>query len=183
MKHKFKLPKTDRLLGISAMITSILSLMVFTFQTHITYKTNKLSVKPSLYISPSFEENDTIITFEHYVTNKGLGPAIIQSSTLSFQNEDYPLGFESLIMEKFPLIEKYNKKLELHPIIKGTIISKDDTLYIFRIELRDQHLAKFPNDYSSLFNDNLNFGFKYSSMYEDDKWYANSDPNVPIIEL
>lgn len=174
MKHKFKLPKTDRLLGISAMITSILSLIVFTFQTHIIYKTNKLSVKPSLYVSTSSEENDTIYTFEHYVTNKGLGPAIIQSSTLSFQNEDYPLGFKSLIMEKFPLVDKYHKKLELHPLIKGTVISKDDTLYIFRIELRDQDLDKLPNDYISLFIDTLNFGFTYSSMYEDETWYANS---------
>ena len=183
MKHKFKLPTTDRLLGISAMITSILSLIVFTFQTHFIYKTNKLSVKPSLYIAGKSEENDTIYTIKYFVTNKGLGPAIIQSSTLSYQNEDYPLGLDDLFMKKFPLYEEYHKTIWIRDgIIKGTILSKNDTLDIYRIELRTKDLNKIPkNYYYSRVND-IKFGFTYSSIFEDDIWYANSDPNEPIIE-
>ena len=106
MKHKFKLPTTDRLIGISAMIISILTLLIFIFQTHIMYKKSKLSVKPSLYISPIFKDDGTTYTLEHYVTNKGLGPAIIQSSTQSYQNANYTLvDFHHLIMQKFPDIE------------------------------------------------------------------------------
>ena len=105
MKHKFKLPTTDRLLGISAMIISILTLLIFIFQTHIMYKKSKLSVKPSLFFEQEYEEVDSVTrSFTETVTNKGLGPAIIQDSKLSYQNEDYLLDFDDFIKKSFQIL-------------------------------------------------------------------------------
>ena len=156
MKQKFKLPKTDRLLGISAMIISLLTLIIFTYQTHIIDKKNKLSVKPSLHIDAHQEDiirlTDTTITIKYTVTNKGLGPAIIHSSTLNYQNEDYPLDFDEFIMKKFPLINEYSSTLNSSPIIKSTIISAGETkdIFTFKITMKDSY--KLPNNYFD-FND------------------------------
>lgn len=67
---KCKLPKTDRLVGISAMIISLLTLIIFTYQTNVIRKQSKLSAKPRLSFITSQTVIDSLVIFEQTLTNK-----------------------------------------------------------------------------------------------------------------
>ena len=181
MKHKFKLPTTDRLIGISAMIISILTLIIFIYQTHIISKKSKLSVKPRLVFETETKTEKGFKTYILTLTNKGLGPAIIQNCTQIYQNINYPLvDFDHLIMKKFPDIEnEKNCDLSTNRIKQGDIIPVNETITVYELKMTSEINLKI-SKYLNI--DDLRLEVIYSSMYEDETWRENNDKKEFIIE-
>lgn len=185
MKRKSKLPQTNRIVGISAMIISLLTLIIFIYQTNIISKQSKLSVKPRLSFNKSQTIIDSLVIFEKTLTNKGLGPAIIHNSILSYQKEDYALDFNAFVSNKFPDIEKYGNLASTTSISSGTSISPNETIIIYKFEAPLKNIPeimKYLNIDSNSYDPNWNFELIYSSIYEDIQWNINDDKNLPIIE-
>ena len=181
MKHKFKLPTTDRLIGISAMIISLLTLIIFIYQTHIISKESKLSVKPRLVFEPGRETENGFEIYELTLTNKGLGPAIIQNSSQSYQNDNYPfVDFDYLIMKKFPDIEnEIGYDLSTSSIIEGDLIAVNEIITVYKLKITSESNLKL-SKYLNI--DDLRFEVTYSSMYEDEEWSESNDKKEFTIE-
>ena len=84
---KFKM-NTDRVIGLSAMLIGLLTLIIFTYQTSIIRKQSRLSVTPRLVFNTIQDQKDSSITYVVEIINKGLGPAVIESINIIEGNTD-----------------------------------------------------------------------------------------------
>ena len=82
MKKNFN---ADRIIGLSAMLISLMTLIIFLYQTNLIKKQSVLSVRPRLTFSKNIDKtvtvkdstNSTTISIRLTLRNNGLGPAII----------------------------------------------------------------------------------------------------------
>ena len=74
---------SERILSLSAMSISIMTLVIFIYQTNLMSKQNDLSILPYLQVSTSnnSEGNSYLLS----VQNHGVGPAIIESVKLQYR--------------------------------------------------------------------------------------------------
>lgn len=79
----------DRLVGLSAMAISFITLLIFIYQTNLMSRQNYLSIMP--YLSLSVTNNAGDDTFEMKLKNLGVGPAVIESVALDYKGERYSL--------------------------------------------------------------------------------------------
>ncbi|MFD2588958.1 hypothetical protein ACFSQJ_18680 [Croceitalea marina] len=99
---KLKRISTDRLIGVSAMVISLLTLIIFIYQTNIMREQSKLSVKPRLDFTLNSSIQDTTLILQEVVQNKGLGPAIIDSIYFKYKEDSYEVDTEKFLKQKFP---------------------------------------------------------------------------------
>lgn len=179
----FKKIKTDRILGISAMIISLLTLVIFIYQTNIMREQSKLSVKPRLDFTTNYSHKDSLVIIKEVIENKGLGPAIIDSIYFEFKGEAFAVDIESFLEKKLPKLLEFGYLPQHASLGKGTTISPNEERPIFTYCI---HMDELGNMYSYLgINDEDENPFPirviYTSIYEDEKWMMdNDDINEPI---
>lgn len=92
-KFKF-IWNSEKLVSISAMSISFITLLIFIYQTNLMRRQNDLSIMPYLDISTTNDLEKA--TFELNLLNHGVGPAIIESVRLKYQGQQYDLkAFEN----------------------------------------------------------------------------------------
>ena len=115
---------SDKILGISAMSISFITLIIFIYQTNLMSKQNYLSILP--YLSISTSDNSANNTFAITLDNYGVGPAIIESTTLRYQGKtedlsDYNNEFLKYLRAKAPALDSI-KGISFSTIDKGIAI-------------------------------------------------------------
>ena len=173
MKQEFELHKTDRLVCISAMIISLLTLIMFTYQTYIMREQSRLQVKPKLHMRMEHSAKGGFKTFKQILVNKGLGPAVIQDCKLAYQNKDYKLSIGELAEDKFPDYNKCTHSDEVEDITKGMFISPKDTVVIFGFKIIEEDYSDYIKylDFDTETEDpRWNIELSYSSIYEEMDW-------------
>jgi len=93
MKKKKKTLNVDKIIGLSAMFISLLTLLIFLYQTRVISRQARLSVTPRLTFTGGVLHGTSSVTFKLGVQNNGLGPAIIDSAAIFSNNKYYPLNF------------------------------------------------------------------------------------------
>ena len=181
---KLKLPKTDRILGISAMIISLVTLIIFIYQTEIINQLSKLAVKPHLSFQLLQIGNDSIITFTQTLKNKGLGPAIIQDASILFRNQEYSLFADLFFNEVFPELDKYASLVSSTGVDHRAVVSPDETLVIYRIDVPVTKVSELLEYFEIDENDvngapKWNFEIRFTSMYEAEQWLVDDSKNFP----
>ncbi len=168
---------TDRILGISAMVISILTLVIFIYQTDIMRVQSKLSVKPRLDFTSNISGNDSTIFYQEVIENKGLGPAIIDSIYFVRNEKNYALDIEKLLQEELPKVLEYGYLPQHATLSKGATLSPNEErpiyTYHFPTKLRDSLFT-----YLGIVNEDENpFPIKviYTSIYEDEYWKMDND--------
>ncbi|MEO0571614.1 MAG: hypothetical protein AAF039_07900 [Bacteroidota bacterium] len=179
-----KIP-ADRILGVSAMIISILTLAIFIYQTDIMRLQSKLSVKPRLDFTTNFDQKDSTIIIQEVIENKGLGPAIIDSIYFKFKGETHPVDVEIFLEKNLPKLLEYGYLPQHASLTKGTTLSQNeekaiftyripmglmDSLYIY-LGVEDEDENPFPIEVI------------YTSIYEDEKWMMDNDKMSQPIKL
>lgn len=172
---------TDRLLGMSAMVISILTLFIFIYQTNIMRVQSKLSVKPRLDFTTNQGGNDSIISFQEVIENKGLGPAIIDSIYFKYKGKSYALDAEKFIEAEFPKLLEYGYFSQHATLGRGTALTPEEERSIF--------IYKFPaSQWENVFGylgmdeeDDLPFTLEavYTSIYEDEQWKVTNRDSQP----
>ncbi len=179
---KIKFPSTDRLIGLTAVLISSLTLAIFIYQTNIINKQSRLSVRLRLSYNNRQVINDSIVTYSEIITNKGLGPAIVTGGKIAFEGDRYPIDFNQLFSEKYPDLEKFGRIRLLNQIpVELTLMPGESvTLYAFETNAQDlPNLIKYLGIDSAQNQVPWSIELTYTSIYEEE-WKFSSRDNKPI---
>ncbi len=185
-------PSTDRIIGISAMLISLMTLIIFLYQTHLIKDQSRLSVRPRLTFSKNIDKTLTVndtdsatqtkIRVRLKLRNNGLGPAIIESCKVLDKGQPYEVM--SFFQEAYPELFEYGFFSQITELTVGEAIPPEEAIFLFAYEYDAQHEA----DINSLFNTETNYEFPfeftiiYSSMYGE-KWQVSSETDGHPISL
>ncbi|WOC25844.1 hypothetical protein LY624_14880 [Pseudoalteromonas sp. N1230-9] len=127
---------------------------------------NELSVRPA--ICSNFDTHQNELNFT--ITNKGLGPAIVDEFKFYHKNELITYSkFEEIINEKYRKVSAFKKPPITSTQSQGSYIAKDETITILKLTLHD--LLKQPN-ISNIFKEiesTFSLEFEYTSFYGNTK--------------
>lgn len=179
---KTKKIRTDRLLGLSAMLISLLTLVIFIYQTNIMREQSKLSVKPRLDFTTNQGGNDSIITFQQVLENKGLGPAIIDSIYFKFNGKVFTLDSEKLLNSEFPKLFDYGYLSQHATLGSGTTLTPEEERSIYTYNMPASKLDSVLSYLNIGPDDDGPFEIEviYTSIYEDELWKVTSNNSKPI---
>lgn len=164
---------TDRIIGLSAMLISLLTLIIFIYQTNLIRKQSRLSVTPRIAFETSLDSKDSLSVFIFGITNKGLGPAIIEHIEILHDGKQYKLDFHDFFNEVFPNHKSIGNIVQNMTLDTGTTLAEKETIkfltYVFPTRKTQELMALFgvKNE------DEMPFDIEmvYSSIYEE-KWKA-----------
>lgn len=173
---------SDRILGISAMAISVLTLAIFIYQTDIMRVQSKLSVKPRLDFTTNQGGNDSIIIFQQVIENKGLGPAIIDSIYFKYNDKIFSLDSEKLLSSQLPKLLDYGYLSQHATLGRGTTLTPEEERSIYTYNLPASKLDSVLSYLNIGPDDDGPFEIEviYTSIYEDEMWKVtstNSQPN------
>ncbi len=172
-----KLLSNELLIGISAMIISLSTLIVFIYQTNLIRKQQYKSVYPHL----NFVHMHSHSTDYHFaLRNQGIGPAFIQSISITDSTgKSYPSLVNYL---KNTTDKKDSILLNYTDIDVGNLIQEKQVIELIKLsnksaELKTVARANMLRD--KLLSDQLQLSIVYTSIY-DEQWTINNKVNIPL---
>lgn len=172
---KFKL-NTDKIIGLSAMLISLLTLIIFIYQTNLMREQSRLSVTPRIAFGTSLDTPDSTSIFTYYITNKGLGPAIIESINIVHEGKKHKLDFQRFVKEAYPKFNNYGNIIQNMSLESGETLSEGEAIKIFSFRFHVENREPFFKYLKVGNGGDLPFDIEiiYSSIYgEKWKFFAN----------
>ncbi len=164
----------DRILGLSAMLISLLTLIIFIYQTSLMRTQSRLSVTPRIAFSTYESANDSIVTVGAEIENKGLGPAIIESIAFVHEGKRFPLNMNKFLTQAYPDFEQYADLTQSVSLTKGSTLSPDEKSNIYTLKFRLEEVEGLLNYLNIELGENpFMIEVVYSSIYGD-RWKTNN---------
>ncbi len=167
---KFKI-STDRVIGLTAMLVGLLTLIIFIYQTNIMREQSRLEVKPRLSFRFSSEENDGEFQLSLKLINKGIGPAIIESAFVNETNSGAYESFEEFLKNVHPKLLELGEMRQTATLSRGDVISPNEAFMFYTFVTNYENFKKL-KEYLGLV-DEVTYPWTttviYASMY-DEKW-------------
>ena len=173
---------SDKALSLSAILVSLCTLIVFTYQTTLIRKQQYMSVYPHLDLGHYYTLS---VNYKYVLSNSGLGPARILKVEIEDHTGKQYSGIDDYLFSKIPendTVYFYNS--DIYP---GRLIKADEELPL--IGLLDQEMSEplgLPD--ASIYmatrlvelldEDSIFINIEYESIYEE-KWRASNQFNVP----
>ena len=166
---------SDKILGISAMSISFITLVIFIYQTNLMSKQNDLSILP--YLSISTSDNSANNTFAITLDNYGVGPAIIENAKMSYlgKNEDlsdYDNEFLKYLKAKAPVLDSV-KGISYSTLDKGVAIPAGEKYNLLTIYNSEKDYKLYKSVLEELIEKGLYFEIKYKSI-QGEYWRINN---------
>ncbi|GAA4270909.1 hypothetical protein U6A24_03335 [Aquimarina gracilis] len=182
---KKKIFNTEKIIGFSAMFISLLTLIIFLYQTRVISKQARLSVTPRISFNSSVATADSTIVFSIGIKNNGLGPAIIDSSAIFANNKYYPLDFKSYTEKNYPKVDSLASHTSSYFLTKGATLLPNNEIVLTEAGIPKRDIPAFYKLYN-LKEGDTDFPFDiiiyYSSIYEE-KWKVSLKAMGNPIEL
>ncbi|PQJ79273.1 hypothetical protein [Polaribacter porphyrae] len=176
-KKRKKKIQADKIIAISAMLVSLLTLILFVYQISLQHNESRLSVAPRISFSQEYgtrieniiSSQDTIsnkfIIYNIFLENKGLGPAILKS--VDFLYQDKKIEIESFIQKN----QKFRNLLKIDEITSfsdGAILSKNEKVKLFELSVKkiDEHQFYNLANIKKL-EELIEISVVYESLYEE----------------
>lgn len=161
-KSIFKLSAdTNTIVSFSAIIVSIASIFIATWQGVETRRHNRLSVRPKLDLSFDVGKNN----FGYSILNQGLGPAIITERKIFFDGKEFnpPMKYFGWATALQDTLQLMNMKLAVaFPLSKGVTIRAGEPWII--IQFSEQDNKDLTIDPKMIYR-RLAFKINYESIY------------------
>lgn len=169
---------SDKLLGLSAISISFITLVIFIYQTNIMSRQNYISIMPYLDISTTSNTADHI--FELNLKNHGVGPAIIESVTFVYHGKRYDLAdynnrIFSFFASKAPALDSI-KTLSSSTLDKGMAIPPNASYNAIRIGNSREDYQLITEYLERFLEEGLDYEVVYKSI-QGERWrlYHNSE--------
>ncbi len=160
---------SNKILSICAICISLLTLVIFTYQTVLIKNQSHLSAMPYLAIETSTDQlgpNDYYHTAS--LENYGVGPAIIERMTIFHNNKSYDTDFISFLKD-YALVSDSINVLQSSKIYGGLAIPANSTRSMFKIGRRPLQVDRFFKLQEKLMKEGFHFEIIYRSIYGD-RW-------------
>jgi hypothetical protein len=142
----------ERLSHYAILVIALLAVVVSVWQGQILQAHNKLSVKPFMdYLTATRADSTNTIIQSVTLSNRGIGPAIIQDVTYSFKNVDF-----NTLTEVLDSVGIRSEVRTMYEYGENTVLSPDNELLVLRIEKKD---------YKRI---GISVSIQYQSIYEED---------------
>ncbi len=169
-RMKKKVLTTDKIIGLSAIFISLLTLFIFLYQTRVISKQARLSVTPRVSFTSGVANSDSTVVFSIGIKNNGLGPAIIDSTAIFAKNKYYPLNFKDFTTKNYPRVDSIISRSSSNFLTKGATILPNNEVLLIAATVPNQNVESFYLFYG-LEEGDTNFPFDiiifYSSIYEE----------------
>lgn len=171
---------SDKLVSLSAISISFITLLIFIYQTNLMRRQNYISIMPYLMLSTT--NNSEKNTFEINLKNHGVGPAIIESAVLTYQGERYRLEdynhyFFNFLASKAPGVDSM-KSVSYSSLDIGLAIPANSNYNILTVKGDPQEFQKIRAAISSLLEEGLEFEVVYRSI-QNERWRIHNHSQGP----
>ncbi|TVQ19418.1 MAG: hypothetical protein EA361_00780 [Bacteroidetes bacterium] len=153
--QKKQLIKPEMLIAAFAILISISTLIVYIYQSNLMKQQQKMSVWPYLNYGPSWGQDYFIVD----LINKGIGPAIIENVTITFDGKEIE-GIEG-IMKLVP--DSIRGSYSFSTIPPGLVIMAGEALTLLNVT--EPTVVAYLMD--NILNDKFHMEVCYSSVYGD----------------
>ena len=171
---------SEKLLSISAMIISFLTLIIFVYQTNLLSRQNDISILPYLDLSSTRNQAEQI--FELTLKNHGVGPAIIESVIFKHQNRSFDLAqYED---DLFVLLKAVAPELDSirsfssSTLERGTAIPANGEYNVIRVKGLAEEYELIVRVVNNLLESNLDYEIVYKSI-QNERWRIHSTSEGP----
>ncbi len=173
MKKKFW--TSDKLVGLVAILISLITLIIFVRQTNIIERQSRLSVMPYLMISKSEVGSENKHSFE--LINYGVGPAIIDSSLIFYKEKIHHKEFIDFLQAEIKTMDSI-PVLNRSQISKGLAIPAGGGRNFLTIGGNQKAYDAFLDVWDELVDNGFYFEIYYRSIYND-QWRITSETDLP----
>ena len=174
---------SEKALSLSAILVSLCTLIVFTYQTTLIRKQQYMSVYPHLDLGHYYTLS---VNYKYVLSNSGLGPArILKVEIEDHTGQQYP-GIDDYLFAKIPendTVYFYNS--DIYP---GRLIKADEELPLIGL-LSKEMSAPLGIPEASIYmasrltellsKDSISIKIEYESVYEE-QWEASNQNAVPV---
>ena len=169
---------SDKILSLSAMSVSVLTLIIFIYQTNLMSKQNYLSILPYVQISTSDDKAEN--TFSLDIKNHGVGPAIIESVIIYYKGEkhdlrDYDNYLYNYLKSEMPVLDSV-KFFSSSTLDKGIAIPANSSYNVFSVQDSEKDYNLLTTSLEELLRNGLRYEITYRSI-QNARWmiYNNSE--------
>ena len=171
---------SERILSLSAMSISFITLIIFIYQTNLMSKQNDLSILPYLQVSES--ANSAAPSFTLSILNHGVGPAILESVHLEYEGKSYDL--KDYNDDLFTFLVSIHPELDsivatdTSTLNKGIALPANSSYAILRVynSLKDYKLIT--DKLSRMEERGLRYEIVYKSI-QNEYWVIHNDSEGP----
>ncbi|MEN8788392.1 MAG: hypothetical protein ABF293_12775 [Flavobacteriaceae bacterium] len=172
---------SDKILSLSAMSISFITLIIFIYQTNLMSKQNALSILPYLQMATS--DNPAANAFSLSLKNHGVGPAIIESVNLEYKGKKYDLKdyndyLFNVLITISPELDSI-KSLDTSTLDRGIAIPANSNYLVFSVFDSKEDYDLLTRELNTFIREGLRFEIIYKSI-QDERWVIHDDSEGPI---
>ena len=181
MKKKFW--TSEKLLGLSALLVSLFTLVVFIYQTNLIRKQQYMAVYPYLELGNYSPES---LEYKYTLTNKGVGPALIKSVEVRDRmGKSYNSIHEYLCNKLHTSDSVWTYRADIY---EGRLISAEEEIILFGLFDEEQARSRgIPKNttkgaiklHHTLNSNDLVIKITYESIYGE-SWTISKNSKIPV---
>ncbi|MCB0581306.1 MAG: hypothetical protein KDD10_18595 [Phaeodactylibacter sp.] len=170
----------DKLVSLSAISISFITLLIFVYQTNLMRRQNYIAIMPYLMLSTTNDGESN--TFEINLKNHGVGPAIIESVTLrhkgkTYRLEDYNHDFFNFLSSEVSGLDSL-KNVSFSTLDIGLAIPANSSYNILAVKNDPQEHQQVREAISRLIAEGFEFEVVYRSI-QDERWRIHNNSQGP----
>ncbi len=157
----------NRILSISALVTSVITVMALLYQSNLVREQNRMiqkeqyvSVMP--YLVMRLEKCDDN-SFGLALSNKGLGPAFIDKVNIIYNDTIYKMPLLHFYLDILKIKNKNNVEMRYTDIRPKSMLSADDKMEIFTFSTSQEEAIQLLEPFATM---DATIEIVYSSIYE-----------------
>lgn len=173
--NKVRKWNADKIVSLSAILISLMTLFVSLYQTAIIRKQQRLSVLPYLAFG---NYNTGGANYKLMLSNDGIGPAFIESVEITYKGKKYPYDLPVFFKEVVPKQTQQIKKLSHSNIFKGQMIPAGTKIALLEIKNSPEDGDKLYKLLQKLSKEKIQLKIIYRSVYEE-RWQLSFRDAIP----
>ena len=171
---------SERLLSLSAMSISFITLVIFIYQTNLMSRQNYLSILPYLALTTTHDNANH--TFNLDLKNHGVGPAIIESVTFIYDDKRYDLAdYEGnlyfFLKSIAPALDSL-RVVSYAALDRGMAIPANQFYTALSVQNSPRDYELMTGQLNRLLAGGLQYEVVYKSIQEE-RWRINNDSEGP----
>ena len=171
---------SERILSLSAMSISFITLIIFIYQTNLMSRQNDLSILPYLLVSESVDGESS--SFMISLRNHGVGPAILESVIMEYDGKRYDV--KDYNDDMISLLRSLSSELDslkfysMSTLDVGIAIPANTTYEIFSVNNSPKDYQILTEALFNLENNGLRYEITYKSI-QGERWIIHNDSEGP----